>query len=517
MPKRVHSRGIVVQLKRISIEHIWALAVIIGVFAFVSTHPIRPHDFWWHMALGREILDSGHIPSVDIYSYTATGQPYPSYQAFWLMDVILYQVYVVGGAELIVFFHSVAITAAYATVMWLGHTLTGNWRTAALSTLFAAALGLNDFNVRPQAIVFPIATTLLLAMVQYDQTHRRGWLAVFPVGMLIWVNCHGTFPLGLLLIGFWLFDSFWQAIVSEERSARAAVEHAVAPGVALVMAALACLVNPRGISTVSYVSGMSSNPTIQSMVPEWAPPTFTTLTGQLFLIGLLIVAALLAVSPKRPSPFQLLSFIAFAGLGLRTTRGAIWFGLVMGPVLADHLAALARETRRRLYQRFGALPRSHSQGNPILNLTLLVVLCLGALISLPWLKQVLPLPPKKAGVISAETPLAATEYLVAARLPGPVFHAMSFGSYLIWRAQPDYPVFVDSRIELYSPEIWYDYIGISAATENWEERLSKYGVRTLMLSTEEQPALVAATEESERWQTVYDDEAAVVFTAVAPE
>jgi len=262
---------------------------------------------------------------------------------------------------------------------------------------------------------------------------------------------------------------------------------------------------------------MSSNPTIQNMVPEWAPPTFATLTGQLFLIGLLSIAALLAVSPKRPSPFQLLSFIAFAGLGLRTTRGAIWFGLVMGPVLADHLAALTRETRGWLHQRFGALPRSHSQGNPVLNLALIVVLCLGALISLPWLKHLLPLPPKKAGVISAETPLSATEYLLDAKLPGPVFHAMSFGSYLIWQAQPDYPVFVDSRIELYPPEIWYDYVGISAAAEGWEDRLSKYGVRTLMLSREEQPALVEAAEESARWEEMYSDGVAVILTAMVPE
>ena len=236
MSIRAHSRGISRLVKRINIEHIWALAAIIGVFVFVSTHPIRPHDFWWHMALGREILDSGHIPDVDTYSTTATGQPYPSYQAFWLMDVILYRVYISGGAELIVFFHSIAVTTAYATVMWLGYRLTGNWRTAALSTLFSVALGLNDFNVRPQAIAFPIAAIFLLAMHQYDQTRRRGWLAVFPVGMLLWVNCHGTFPLGLLLIGLWLVEKLWQSVVSEGSSARAAVEHAGAPGVALVAA-----------------------------------------------------------------------------------------------------------------------------------------------------------------------------------------------------------------------------------------------------------------------------------------
>lgn len=54
------------------------------------------------MAIGREILASGRIPQVDIYSFTAAGLPYPSYNQFWLMDVVLYAVYSAGGIILIV-------------------------------------------------------------------------------------------------------------------------------------------------------------------------------------------------------------------------------------------------------------------------------------------------------------------------------------------------------------------------------------------------------------------------------
>ena len=40
---------------QLRIEHLWALIVLAGIFIFVNTHPIRPHDFWWHIAIGKEI------------------------------------------------------------------------------------------------------------------------------------------------------------------------------------------------------------------------------------------------------------------------------------------------------------------------------------------------------------------------------------------------------------------------------------------------------------------------------
>jgi hypothetical protein len=216
-------------------------------------------------------------------------------------------------------------------------------------------------------------------------------------------------------------------------------------------------------------------------------------------------------------------------------RGAIWFGLALAPVWAAHLSAVFGTSLRSVPDHERPFVVSHEakrsgvpkaqNGTPLrsgpdserecngdLPATLLaVLLTVGALVTLPWFKEWLPLPPAKAGLISAETPVAATEFLLRERLPGPLFHAMPFGSYLVWAAQPEYPVFVDSRIELYPVEVWLDYLHISAAGCGWEERLARYGVRTLMLSPQEQPALVAAARASPRWRQVYEDTAAILF------
>jgi hypothetical protein len=141
------------------------------VFIFVSTHPIRPHDFWWHITIGREILSTGSIPATDIYSYTSYGQPYPSYNMFWLMEILLYAIFRLGGVELVILLHSLMITSAYGILFWICKQASNSWRIAAFSVLFAAALGLNDWNVRPQGLHF-IGKFILLAMFEYQRTNK---------------------------------------------------------------------------------------------------------------------------------------------------------------------------------------------------------------------------------------------------------------------------------------------------------------------------------------------------------
>jgi len=494
-------------LRRISIQHLWVFAVLIGIFAFVNTHPIRPHDFWWHMAIGREIVESGEIPQVDAYSQMMNGQPYSSYQMYWLADVGLYAGYKLGGAALSVLLQSLIIMLAYAVIYLLCFRVSRSWRIAAFGTIFAAALGLNNWNLRPQIVTYLFGALFLWAIYEYRMRPRKGWLLVFPAAMMLWVNTHGSFPIGLLLLGIWLLDEVFRALRARlsGNDVEAGLRRVWPPVIALLITVLATLANPRGIGVFEYLITMSTNSVVQNLVPEWAPPTFNTTGGTMFNIGLLLSALILALSPRRPGFFQVICFLGFAVLALKTTRGIIWYGLVLAPVLSDHVSALSSQFRR-------PKPAPGSSGGvPAINLAFLTLMVLMAFISLPWFKDSLHFPESKAGLIHVETPVKATEFLLEEHPQPPVFHAMSFGSYLIWAAQPEYRVFVDSRIELYPREIWHDYLLISNAQCGWEKRLEHYGINTLMLSPVEQPALVDTAMASAAWQELYRDPYAAVF------
>jgi hypothetical protein len=323
--------------------------------------------------------------------------------------------------------------------------------------------------------------------------------------MLIWVNSHGSFPIGLVLLGIWLGDEVFEFLIARRRGDDTTLKSIFAPGIILLITTAFCFINPRGLRIVTYLSTMISNPTVQSTVPEWAAPSFSSPIGPLFFVGLLLIILVMALSPRRPTFFQLLTFLAFTILALRTTRGVVWFGLVMAPILANHLSAIA--VRLRSGQKQSQTQKKYLR----VNLVFLGILIFLALISLPWFRDTLPIPPTRKEYITQDTPISATEYLLNQQMPNNLINDMGFGSYLIWAAQPENKVFVDPRIELYPQEIWSDYHIISNGIPGWEQKLENYDAQTLMLSKTFQEKLIEELRESDLWELVYQDEIAVIY------
>ena len=109
--------------------------------------------------------------------------------------------------------------------------------------------------------------------------------------------------------------------------------------------------------------------------------------------------------------------------------------------------------------------------------------------------------------------MQAVSWLVDQGRPATLFHEVGYGSYLIW-ATPEYPVFVDTRVELYDEEHWKAYVQITQARHGWESTLADFGVDTLMLSQELQLPLIEAAQASPNWQTQYSDQETVILTQV---
>jgi hypothetical protein len=177
----------------------------------------------------------------------------------------------------------------------------------------------------------------------------------------------------------------------------------------------------------------------------------------------------------------------------------------MAPIMIEHLSAIINQYWPRKQNS------ASGEGSRTLNVIFAILIVGMGILSLPWFKSILPLPAAKAGLISAETPVQATEFLLDEKPPTNLFNAMSFGSYLIWAAYPDYQVFLDSRIELFSVKIWVDYLNISNASGDWQALLDQYGVNTLMLSSAEQPLLINAIDTSSVWFMIYKDDTTHIY------
>jgi len=483
-----------------SLSDVWVAltaAVAWGAFAAGS---VPPNDLWWHLRAGEWILAHGTIPRVDLFSYTQVGSPW-IYQA-WLAEVFLAWLHGLGGVALLV--------AVGAALNVLGYGLTfgaalvrtrGHMRVAALATLLGMIVGTAAWQVRPQLLSVPLFGGLLAALsaCQEDDPRVPGAMWALPLGFVLWANLHGGFVFGLAALGIYVVARIWRWVCHQGPF----------PWRWAILGTLcvaATLVTPLGLGMGSYVLGFARHPVTRNLNMEFAPISARDPVGIVFLLHLALLVGLWLWQGYRPTTRETLLLVVFAGLTFVAVRGVLWYGLVTTPMMARALAATPMFSRSRAQRR----------GVVWLNRLLIGFLALTVVATCPWLRGYLPHPAINPAhpYLGEDTPVEAVDALRRLARAGEVrpFHSEAYGSYLIYAA-PEVPVFVDTRIELYPPEQWSDYIAANVARYDWYERLQAYGVNVLLLDKERQPDLVEAVEANATgaWEQVYEDERAVIF------
>src|SRR2546430_8859400 len=86
-------------LRRVTSALVLRWLLFTAIFSLAAVPPLDP-DLWWHLANGRLIIAIGTIPHVDLYSFSAAGQPWVMHE--WLADLMMYLLYQLGGLPLLV-------------------------------------------------------------------------------------------------------------------------------------------------------------------------------------------------------------------------------------------------------------------------------------------------------------------------------------------------------------------------------------------------------------------------------
>lgn len=514
---------------RLTLNHIWVAAALILLMLRPLLTAIPPNDFWWHMATGRAIVQTGAIPQLDTFSFTRAGEPF--FNQSWLAQVLLFTLYQLGGIELIFIVQALVIGLAYGLLLWLCVRLSGRLRLSVVLLLLATMpLSFDNWTVRPQSYVFPLFVGFMMVLTEYRLGHsRRLWL--LPLMMLLWVNMHGSFVLGLVLIGLTVVGMVVQRFrqgsgVGGQGAGSVAPQDIVVPQDGVVpqdvvvtqdvvvrqdgvvpliiwgaITALAMLVNPQGLNVLGYVRNLLGSNQVTSLVVEWAPPSIRDTSGLIFFLFLLLCFLVLIYARSKPDPSMLLMFLAFLWLALGAVRNIVWFGFVATPLLVMQASSFFRQPAQRT-----------STGSTALNAVLLSLLLVLLFLGLPWIKPAI-FPAPSGDLLDPNTPVAAVEVLQRQdQRPKRLFHAMAYGSYLIWAA-PEQPVFIDPRIELYPLEQWLDYIRLTQGL-NVEQIVDRYNIDGMLLDKKEQSGLLEVLANNNAWEQYYTDEQTVLVRRV---
>lgn len=462
-----------------------ALLFLLPIALFLS---ISPHDYWFYVRIGRDILESGAVPRVDTFSFTYPGRPI-FYQP-WLSAVIFWLAHSLGGATLTFLLKGLSIALTYGLLWTLMRRLgTSPWLATVLLILLGLSSSMN-WSMRPQILAYPLFAAALWVLWHWHHGHQRG-MWILPLLVLFWANIHGSYVLAfVLMVSALLFGA-------GERKKLA---------VWLLFCLLATFINPRGIFVWQFVSDMLSSPSDQLFATEWRPPVNAGWQMNIFFGWLLLFIPLAAFSPRRLTVLEWIWFLGFGWLALSGLRYVIWFMFIMAVLSGGLLTEWLRSFRPGTVLR---------ETNPTFNYILSGLILLMPLMMLPGLRESwwADAPPPYH---EATTPVAAADWLGEhPDLPGPLFAEYTFGSYLTY-ALPARPLWIDNRFNAYPPGHWEKYQTISSARYPWESLLEEDKVNLLVLSLNSQKTLVQAVEETGEWCEEYRDQTAVIFSRCEP-
>jgi hypothetical protein len=457
-------------------------------------------DTWWHLRAGTWMLDHGAWLTVDPFSLTRQGHPwlYPG----WLAQIALtldFRAFSYAGLDLLVGAMVLLAFLSLWPVLEAGPLVRGF-----VLILAASASGV-FWSARPQ--IFTLALTGLFVAVLEAQRlarMRRWW--VLPLGMALWVNLHGGFAVGLLLVGLYaageLLDIGLAPLRGQARADVWADRRQVVTGWILGggLSVAAVSLNPAGPRMLLYPFKTYAIQVLQLYIQEWQSPNFHQLQMQPFLWMVILLLVVLAVSRRRPHPTELLAVGVFTYLGFNAARNIGLFALAAAPVLARHLDLSLDPLRDRLGQQ-RQVPERVAR---VFNLLIVVLVAFGALV-----RVASQLPDSvNRQAIDRTMPVDAVDYIRDHQPMGPLFNSYNWGGYVLWRLYPSYMSFVDGRTDLFDDQILGAYLEAWSGQPEWRALFERWGIRLVLI---EPQAPLASVLEANGWQVLFQDSTAVVL------
>ena len=453
------------------------LCVFAGIF-FLCFLRQTDYDWWWHLRVGQDIWQSRALPAVDTYSYTRTGQPFVVHE--WLFELLTYL-----GYRAFTYRGLIAGMAAIVMATYLLHYLllralgVGRVLAGALLTV-TLVLSFMTITLRPHIFSTLFLSIELWCLYLYRAGHRRAvW--VLPPLLLLWVNLHGAWIMGLgTLVLF---------IVGEWLNARARGEAAILRPALLALGAslVATLVNPTGPSLLLYpLTFIGGGSATMRYIQEWQPPNFRDTMGLTFGLCVLLLAVLGLRRPRFDYTLALWAG-AFSYLGFSAVRHIPLFALVVIPIIAQQLPTRWRGPE---------WPARENLGTGIINWILLgvVVVTMGVVV-LGNPRAQLGRTPNAEGY-----PTVAFEYL-RTHPGGNLLNQDAFGGYLIANL-PGRPVFIDTRVDFYGRDFLEQYIAVTKMQAGWRETLTRYDISLILLPPD--APLVVLLRDDPGWRVVVE-------------
>ncbi len=421
---------------------------------------LNDNDVPWHIAIGRLLVDTHHLPEHDIWAYGNDNHPW--YILSWVWNLMLGIADRLFG-ELGVFIFSLSVAAGLVAATTARMLKLGIALPAVMLTAIMSALCMLDYvTARPQLAGYALAFSFyaLMHKSRTDTGYRSlRWL---PPLMALWPNTHGSFMVGFVIMGTYAVEAWFTKRFDW-------LKHIVIIG---CLCAICLLINPYG-PKVAIAAMVSFTSPATRYTSEWLPFNFGTSTG----LSLWLIMFIFASNLRGARIFAADKILAMGTLiaTMFSIRNGAFFILMSAPYLATCLDEVTRDLRKPQPESPLAKFMAKQSLKTVwaASAAILLILCLTA--------KALPHDDKiESEDFSAND---AIQYALAHYPEHHFFSDYNLGGQIVYRTAGKLSYFMDSRASTaYDPEAVEEAMGFLKLTDGWQDRIKKRGLNGLIMA-----------------------------------
>lgn len=485
-------------------------------------------DVFWHLATGRYIIETGTVPSTDVFGFITEGQEWMPFE--WGWDVITFFIFKAAGYTGLSIFR----TLIFLIIFFLYFLILRKFKVSyTISTLILTllAFGIIDrLTPRPHIISMLFFVLLLYVIIDYRYFNRENYKKLFfiPVIFLLWANLHMGILAGMLLFGIYIFSEVIIFYKPQKFSSKEIIPLTKPELVRILIiffaSVLVMFINPNSFDTYLYAYAHTKMKLLET-INEWRSPFDEMFSGgfvstiyKIFLFGGVLI---LYYAIKKKDLFVAILFVGFVFYSVRAVRFTVDYIIICSVFLIISISFIVNNIKNESIKNFINV-------NPFPKVLISAVL-LFFIFNLPnnslYLEHLKYYRITGFGINSDFIPTQMYDFMRENRITEigeRPFNHFGTGGSLVWNF-PASKNFIDSRN--LNDEIFSEYNSIISMKPGFEKKLDEHNIDyafylapdLVRMPSEMEQTIISYFSKNEDWKLVFWDDKSFLFVRNLPK
>jgi hypothetical protein len=467
-------------------------------------------DTGWHIRTGEWILQHRAVPTQDLFSFTKPGAPWFAWE--WLWDICFALIHSNFGLAGVGFVTVLLLGAIGVLLFTLVVKSCGNHILSFFVTTLALCGSSLHWLARPHLLTW-LFFLLFLHILPEVQKGSATAFTLLPVLMVLWVNTHGAFFIGIALLVVTALGEALEAFFFQNSTLTMTYQRVKNLLGCAMFCTLATFINPYTWRLHLHILEFLGDKKLLDIIQEYQSISFHCPPAIFLELMILLAggAAFWYLQAGRITP--VLMSLMWIHLALLSARNIPLFMIIAAPLAAPWLQYLIKrlQSLRLAGVVFTTILEICEELKPLERMPR-VYLTSG--LSVVVLAGLFAAKAKgfEAQFKTDSFPIQAIP-LIQASAARRVFTYDQWADYLIYRLYPQKPVFVDGRSDFFGMPIEDAAQHILSAQYDWKSQLQHFGIDMVLVRPD--APLCAVLKISPDWTMRFDDGRVLIFEAAS--